>query len=172
LVGKIVQILMVFELFGLPKRNGVTFLTSYFPIISRTVRAIKFVQESFDAARNARCMLQRRVVSVELSSLWKIFLPHNGVTEKDPKFEVFALKPWFPTKVAVQIKCSKDEFCRAFNELHNGKNSCPNIFSSRKKNAKNKRILYFLYLGCSSQSSMNGPHINWARRTWSFVCWF
>jgi hypothetical protein len=93
LVGKIVQILMVFELFGLPKRNGVTFLTSYFPIISRTVRAIKFVQESFDAARNARCMLQRRVVSVELSSLWKIFLPHNGVTEKDPKFEVFALKP-------------------------------------------------------------------------------
>ncbi len=42
---------------GLSKRNGVTFLTYYFPIISRTMRARKFVQAPFDAARHALFML-------------------------------------------------------------------------------------------------------------------
>ena len=42
---------------ALSKRNGVTFLTYYFPIISRTLGAIKFVQASFDAARHSLFML-------------------------------------------------------------------------------------------------------------------
>jgi T4 RnlA family RNA ligase len=42
---------------GLSKRNGVTFLTYYFRIILRNVRARKFVQAPFDAARHALFML-------------------------------------------------------------------------------------------------------------------
>jgi hypothetical protein len=44
-------------LIGLSKRNGVTFLTYYFRIILRNVRARKFVQAPFDAARHALFML-------------------------------------------------------------------------------------------------------------------
>ena len=36
---------------GLSKRNAVTFLTHFFPNISKTIIARKFVQTSFDAAR-------------------------------------------------------------------------------------------------------------------------
>jgi hypothetical protein len=42
---------------GLSKRNGVTFLTYYFPIISRILGARKFIQAPFDAARHAVFML-------------------------------------------------------------------------------------------------------------------
>jgi hypothetical protein len=42
---------------GLSKRSGVTFLTYYFPIISRTLGARKFIQAPFDAARHALFML-------------------------------------------------------------------------------------------------------------------
>ncbi len=42
---------------GLSKRNGVTFLIYYFPIISRTLGATKFVQAPSDAVRHALFML-------------------------------------------------------------------------------------------------------------------
>ncbi len=58
------MVLLLTRYIGLSKRNAVTFLTYYFPIISETLRARKFVQMPFDAAHHA--LFLRKSLSIIL----------------------------------------------------------------------------------------------------------
>ena len=53
------MVFLLITYIGLSKRNAVTFLTYYFPIISEPLSVRKFVQTPFDAAHHTLSTLQK-----------------------------------------------------------------------------------------------------------------